>query len=52
MEYSDKIYSQSPKFKLSNNLGLESYQDSDSNKYNQNKNRGKAYCQHYLDSSG
>jgi hypothetical protein len=48
---SQSIVSQSPKFKLADSLGIPNYTDSDSNKYNQNKNKAKAICQHFLDAS-
>jgi hypothetical protein len=50
-DVNDNVISQSPKFKLADDLGLQGYVDSDSNRYNQNKNKGKAICQHFLNSS-
>ena len=47
----EHIICQSPKVKLTNMLGLPEWKPTDSNKYNQNKMKGKAIAGHFLEQS-
>lgn len=47
-EIGGRVVSMSPRNKLKDNLGLEGYVESDSNKYNQNKNKSKAIASHFV----